>query len=179
MIGAKRLVVLTAMLPLLVMPGDGIAVAAGAYAFGQKPGPTGWSGGSAYNYASQAEAQDQAMSRCRSRQEAGEYCKVIADVNGKCFAIAVQDGGNGYGWNTASTQPEAQRLAMNRCTGYGKSCAIHESFCDTKTTTSVTPPQAAPAPTPAPAPASPPSSSPSPSTGGGGSPACQKFPDLC
>ena len=175
MIGAKRLVVAASVLAMLVPVGNEIAVAAGAYAFGQKPGPTGWSGGSAFNYNSQAEAQDQALAHCRSRKEAGDYCKIIANVNGKCFAIAVQDGGNGYGWNTATTEQEAQRLAMDRCSGYGKTCAIHQSFCDTKTTTSAPPPQAAPSPAPSPRPVEPTSTSP----GGGGSPACQKFPDLC
>ncbi len=174
MIGTKRLLVLTCLLPALAMAGGGIAVAAGAYAFGQSPGPTGWSSGSAYNYTSQAEAQNQAMSRCRERKEAGEYCKIIATVNGKCFAMAVQDRGNGYGWNTATTLPEAQRLAMNRCTGYGKSCSIHNGFCDNTASISIAPPQAAPAPA-APTPASPQPTSPA----GGGSPACQKFPDLC
>jgi Domain of unknown function (DUF4189) len=179
MIGAKRLVVLTSVLAVLVMAGGGIAVAAGTYAFGQKPGPTGWSSGSAYNYSSQAEAQNQAMSRCRARKEAGEYCKIIATVTGKCFAVAVQDNANGYGWNTADTLPEAQRLAMNRCTGYGKSCSIRDGFCDSTASISInppqaTPPQAGPAPT-TPAPTSPPPTSPA----GGGSPACQKFPDLC
>ena len=174
MIGAKRLVGLTSVAAVLVMAGSGIAVAAGAYALGQRPGPTGWSGGSAYNYTSEAEAKDQAMSRCRERKEAGEYCKIIATINGKCFAIAVQDGGNGYGWNTAATLPEAQRLAMNRCTGYGKSCSIHQSFCDGTASISIAPPAAAP-PQAAPAPSAPSPTSPP----GGGSPACQKFPDLC
>jgi hypothetical protein len=173
MIGAKRLVVLTSVLPVLVMARGGIAVAAGAYAFGQKPGPTGWSSGSAYNYSSQAEAQNQAMSRCRARKEAGEYCKVIATITGKCFAFAVQDNANGYGWNTAETLPEAQRLAMNRCTSYGKSCSIRDGFCDSTASISINPP--AGPPQAAPAPTSPPPTSPA----GGGSPACQKFPDLC
>lgn len=174
MIGAKRLVVAASVLPVLLMAGGGIAVAAGAYAFGQKPGPTGWSSGSAYNYTSQTEAQNQAMSRCRQRKEAGEYCKVIANFAGKCFAVAVQDSGNGYGWNTANTLPDAQRLAMNRCTSYGKSCSIRDGFCDTTASISIGPPAAAP-PQAAPAPTSPPPTSPA----GGGSPACQKFPDLC
>ncbi len=174
MIGAKRLVGLISVAALLVMGGGGIAVAAGAYAFGQRPGPTGWSRGSAYNFTSEAEAQNQAMSRCRERKEAGEYCTIIATTNGKCFAIAVQDSGNGYGWNTAATLPEAQRLAMNRCTGYGKSCSIRQGFCDGSASISIAPPAAAP-PQAAPAPTSPAPTTPS----GGGSPACQKIPDLC
>jgi uncharacterized protein DUF4189 len=169
--GARHLVLTAALLPPLVAAAAGIALGAGAYAFGQKPGPTGWSGGSAYNYATAEAAQDSAMSRCRSRKEAGEYCKIIANINGRCFAIAVQESGNGYGWNMAATVPEAERLAMERCEKYGKSCTQRDSFCDTKGTSSAVPPPVA-------APAKPPAST-SPSAGGGGSPACQKFPDLC
>ena len=107
-----------------------MALAAGAFAFGQND-KHGWSSGSAYNYKTPSEAQDAAMTRCRSRQEAGSYFKVIATINGRCFAIAVQESGNGYGWNTAATGPEAEKLAMDRCAGYGKSCSVRNSFCDT------------------------------------------------
>ncbi len=169
MIGARHLFIL-ALLPQLIASGD-FAFAAGAFAFGQKPGPTGWSSGSAYNYKTPEDAANSAMSRCRSRSEAGSYCKILATINGRCFAIAVQDSSNGYGWNTASSVEEAQRLAMNRCTGYGKSCPTRDSFCATTTRSTTTPPAAAPAPAPV--------SPPAPSPGGGGPPACQKFPDLC
>jgi hypothetical protein len=168
-VGARHLIWTAALLPPLMAAGAGMALAAGAYAFGQKPGPTGWSGGSAYNYATAEDAQESAMSRCRSRKEAGEYCKIIANINGRCFAIAVQESSNGYGWNMAATAPEAERLAMERCEKWGKSCAMRDSFCDTKGTSAAPPPVAAPAKPPA-------STSPS---AGGGSPACQKFPDLC
>jgi Domain of unknown function (DUF4189) len=174
MIGARHLLLMAAMLPALTIAGGEIAFAAGAFAFGQKPGPTGWSSGSAYNRKTTEDAQSTALTRCQSRKEAGDYCKVITTINGKCFAIAIQESGNGYGWNTASTLPEAQQLALNRCTGYGKSCTVRESFCDTATTTSsASPPAATPAPT------APPAATPSANPGGGGSPACQKFPDLC
>src|SRR5262249_18385741 len=154
--------------------------AAGAFAFG-KTGHT-WSSGSAFNYATAEEASNWAMTRCRSRKEAADYCKIIATIpttNGKCFAIAVQQDDNGYGWSSATTAPDAEKRAMERCEGYGKSCAIRSSFCDTGATTTTysgsLPPAAAPAPAPAPktaaAPAPAPSAAPSVSTGGG-SPAC-------
>jgi Domain of unknown function (DUF4189) len=168
--GARHLVLTAALAAPLAAAGAGIALGAGAFAFGQKPGPSGWSSGSAYNYTNSEDAQSFAMSRCRSRKEAGDYCKVIATFNGKCFAIAVQEGGNGYGWTTAATLPEAQELAIGRCEKWGKSCSLRDSFCDTKTTATASPPAAAPS---APPPAA------SPNTGGGGSAACQKFPDLC
>ena len=157
------------------MAGTGTALAAGAFAFGQND-KHGWSSGSAYNYKTPSEAQDAAMTRCRSRQEAGSYCKVIATINGRCFAIAVQESGNGYGWNTAATGPEAEKLAMGRCAGYGKSCSVRDSFCDTATSSPSTAPPATAPPGAAPPAAAPPPSSNQP---GGGSPACQKFPDLC
>jgi hypothetical protein len=156
-----------------------MARAESAFAFG-KSGHA-WSSGSAYNYATAEEASNWALTRCRSRKEAADYCKIIATVRGKCFAIAVQQDDNGYGWNTATTVPEAEKRAMERCEGYGKSCSVRSSFCDTSASaTSASgslPPIAAPAaPKPAAMPA--PSASPSVNTGGG-SPACQKFPDLC
>jgi hypothetical protein len=126
------------------------------------------------------------MTRCRSRKEAPDSCKVIANIHARCFAIAVQQDDNGYGWNTAATVPEAEKRAMERCESYGKSCAVRSSFCDTSTTTTSysgsLPPIAAPVPAPAPKPAAIPAPAPSaaPSVNtGGGSPACQKFPDLC
>jgi hypothetical protein len=168
-------------MPSLTVAGTGLALAAGAFAFGQ--GDThGWASGSAYNYKTPSEAQEAAMTRCRSRKEAGSYCKIITTINGRCFAIAVQESGNGYGWNMAATVPEAEKLAMDHCTGYGKSCSVHDSFCDTVTVSSpAAPPAAAPATTAPASPSAPSSSTPSPSapSPAGGSPACQKFPDLC
>jgi hypothetical protein len=97
------------------------------------------------------------MTRCRSHKEASDSCKVIANIHAKCFAIAVQQDDNGYGWNTAATVPEAEKRAMERCEGYGKSCAVRSSFCDTGTTTTTysgsLPPIAAPVPAPPPKPA--------------------------
>ena len=168
-----------------------MAQAEGAFAFG-KSGHT-WSSGSAFNYATAEEASKLAMGRCRSRKEAPDACKIIATIpttNGKCFAIAVQQDDNGYGWSSATTAADAEKRATERCEGYGKSCAIRSSFCDTGVTTTTysgsLPPVASTAPTPAPAPVAPraaapapaPSAAPSVNTGGG-SPACQKFPDLC
>lgn len=169
MVGAKHLVLAATLLPPLVAAGAGVALAAGAFAFGQKPGPSGWSWGSAYNHSTSEDAQSAAMTRCQAGKAAGDYCKVIATINGKCFAIAVQDGSNGYGWSTAANLDDAQRHAMERCEKYGKSCSLHDSFCDTRSTATASPPTASPS-------ALPPAPSP-PSTGGGS--ACQKFPDLC
>jgi hypothetical protein len=160
---------MASLMPFLTVAGSGIAIAAGALAFGQNFGTHAWSSGYAFNYATPAEAQKSAMAHCRSRPAAGSYCKVIATINGRCLAIAVQDGGNGYGWNTASSIPQAQKLAMGSCEVYGKSCSVRDSFCDTISSSPITTPPAA-----TPAPASPPGTTP-----GGGSPACQKFPNLC
>jgi hypothetical protein len=180
LIEAKHLVVAATVLALVAATWDGMARAAGAFAFGQNDKHS-WSSGSAYNYKTPTEAEEAAMTRCRSRPEASAYCKIIANIHSRCFAIAVQEGGNGYGWNTAATIPEAEKLAMGRCEGYGKSCSVRSSFCDTSTGDTVSgswpPPVAAPAPA-APAPAPKPAASPPVNTGGG-SPACQKFPDLC
>ncbi len=186
MIAARHLIVAACALACLPATGDGMARADGAFAYG-KSGHT-WSSGSAYNYATAEEASKWAMTRCRSRKEAPDACKIIATIpttNGRCFAIAIQQDDNGYGWSTAQSVTDAEKRAMERCEGYGKSCAVRSSFCDTGSTTttysgSLPPIAAAPAPAPKPAaaPAPAPSAAPSVNTGGG-SPACQKFPDLC
>jgi hypothetical protein len=170
LIRARHLFILALLMPQIA--DAEAAFAAAAFAFGQKPGPRGWSSGSAYNHKTPDDAQSTALSRCQSRHEAGSYCKIITTFNGKCFAIAVQDSSNGYGWNTAETKREAERLAVSRCSSYGRNCTVSESFCDTINTSAAAPPTAAP--DPAPEPASP--AGPSP---GGSSPACRKFPDLC
>jgi hypothetical protein len=124
---------------------------------------------------------------------APDACKIIATIpttSGKCFAIAVQQDDNGYGWSTAATASDAEKRATERCEGYGKSCAVRSSFCDTGATTTTysgsLPPINSTAPAPAPAPAAKPAAAPAPAPSaapsvntGGGSPACQKFPDLC
>jgi hypothetical protein len=185
LIEAKHLVVAATVLACVTATGDGMARADGAFAFG-KSGHT-WSSGSAYNYATAEEASKLAMTRCRSRKEAPDACKIIATIptaNGRCFAIAIQQDDNGYGWNTAATVAEAEKLAMGRCESYGKTCAVRSSFCDTMTGGTVSgawPPVARPAPAappPVPVPSATPAAS-TPANTGGGSPACQKFPDLC
>jgi hypothetical protein len=157
-----------------------MARAEGAFAFG-KSGHA-WSSGSAFNYATPDEASNWAMTRCHSHKATADTCKIIATIHGRCFAIAVQQDDNGYGWNFGATVPEAEKRAMERCEGNGKSCSVRSSFCDTGTAaTSASgslPPIATPAPAPKPAAMPPPSASPPVNTGGG-SPACQKFPDLC
>ena len=186
LIATRHLIVAACALACLPATGDRMARADGAFAFG-KSGHT-WSSGSAYNYATAEEASKLAMTRCRSRKEAPDACKIIATIpttNGRCFAIAIQQDDNGYGWSTAGSVPDAEKRAMERCEGYGKSCAVRSSFCDAGATTttysgSLPPIAAAPVSAPAPKPTAVPAPSAVPSVNtGGGSPACQKFPDLC
>ena len=101
--------------------------AEGAYAFGQ--GQDGaWSGGSAYNYTTSQEATNRATQRC---QERGISCELLTQVQNTCFAIAVQNGNNGYGWVTRSDMSVARREALASCQTHGITCAVAEAFCDT------------------------------------------------
>jgi len=101
--------------------------AEGAYAFGQ--GQNGaWSGGTAYNYATSREAINSATERCERR---GIQCTLLTQIQNICFAVAVQSGGNGYGWATRTDLSVARREALVSCQKHGIACAISEAFCDT------------------------------------------------
>jgi hypothetical protein len=102
------------------------AGAEGAYAYGQ--GHNGaWSGGSAYNYSTAQEAIDSATQRCEQR---GIPCQLVTQVQSTCFAVAVQNGNNGWGWATRGDLSDARREALQSCQRNGLECSISEAFCD-------------------------------------------------
>lgn len=116
---AGLLLLLTALIPFP-------AAAEGAYAFAQ--GPNGeWSGGSAFNYSTAAEAQARALEYCGRR---ASTCTILAAVSNRCFAIAVQHGNNGYSWSYGADQSEANNTALRGCAKLRASCSVQASFCD-------------------------------------------------
>jgi hypothetical protein len=135
--------------------------AEGVLVYGQAPYP-GWASGTAWNYSNSADAEAVALKNCRSR---GANCRVLASVQDTCAALAVQDGGNAYGWVLNRDPNMARQQALTTCAKYGHSCSIKASFCDgpqgsPPLVTNATPTPAAPVNT-------------------GGLSACQRFPNLC
>jgi len=116
--------VLLALLGALSADPDPVRAEA-AVAFGQSP--SGWADGTGFNYQTQNEAQNAAMERCNER---GQNCIIIASFQNQCFALAVQNGGNGYSWKTHDNQAQAEREAVRNCAAMGRRCAVRESFCD-------------------------------------------------
>jgi hypothetical protein len=99
-----------------------------AYAFGQNPSNGSWAHGGAYNYSTAVEAENRALQSCA---ENGPNCSVVSTFNNQCFAVAVQDNGNGYSWKQFPTVAQAEREAINGCAAMGQSCTVRASFCDT------------------------------------------------
>jgi hypothetical protein len=107
------------------------SMAEGAYAIGQGPNGT-WAGGNAYNRPSVEDAVAVAMDYCRNNSLGITGCKIISTFSNTCFALAVQDDGEGnaYGWATNGNIRTARRVAMTRCHERTDSCSIRKSFCD-------------------------------------------------
>jgi hypothetical protein len=103
------------------------ASAEGAYAFSEN-GKEAWSGGYGINYATATQASDSALEACQ--KVPGSHCKVIANFSSTCFAIAVQDHGNAYGWQTDHDYRAAEARALERCRHYNANCTIKVSVCD-------------------------------------------------
>lgn len=85
--------------------------------------------GTGYNAANARAARQTAMSGCR---ENGPGCKVVAEGNGTCAAIAFGTDDNAYGWSEGDTEREARRLAERKCLGFtnGGECEVRSAFCD-------------------------------------------------
>lgn len=102
------------------------SLAEAAYAFGQ--GEFGaWVSGYGNNYTSQNAAQIAAMEKCINR---GIVCSIIANFRKTCFAIAVQDLGNGWAVRYGADIPTASRSALQGCASMGMSCSVRDTFCD-------------------------------------------------
>lgn len=119
-------VVAVGVLPLFLLQSTP-SLAESAYAFGQ--GQDGaWVSAYGSNYTTQSEAEAAAMQKCMGR---GIACSIIASFRKTCFAIAVQDFGNGWAVRYGPDLPSANRSALQGCAAMGLSCSIKNGFCDT------------------------------------------------
>jgi len=100
--------------------------AVGAFALGRND-DGGWWYGLSWDHNSRRSAREDAMRRCSRR---GPRCKVETTFWNKCFAVAFQTRGNGYGWATRDSKREAEQVAMEGCEKHGRDCEIKESICD-------------------------------------------------
>jgi len=103
------------------------AFSEGSFAYGQY-GNGAWAAGTSWNYKTEREAQNTAMSNCNSR---GYNCQILTTFRNTCFAYAVQNDGSGFGSGFGKTQREARNVALSGCHQYGMACSVRESFCDT------------------------------------------------
>lgn len=137
-----------------------------ALAFGQGSISSQWASGTAWNYGSSAEASETALNNCRSR---GPNCRIMTTFKDTCVALAVQDRGNGYGWQIHADIATARQQALSICSKYGLSCSLKAGFCDGSAAQPTEPPPLLTPTAKAPV---------TPSTTGAVS-ACQRFPNLC
>ena len=102
----------------------------------------GVSSGFAVNFATQKEAEADAMRRCREGKASKtvlSMCKVVARFRDQCAATAFdpRPGTPGWGWAVADTKREAQKTALDRCeatAGRGReaACVVDKTLCDGK-----------------------------------------------
>ena len=120
------LAALAALGATLLMPLP--ALAWGALAVSQ--GDDGaWAYGLVVGRASRAQASEDAMRICRNERY-GQNCRLISAFSGRCIALAVRDGGNGYGYATHQAEAEARANARESCLESNPSCTISASRCD-------------------------------------------------
>ncbi len=109
------LVCLTSLLALFCYPRDGSASDKyGAIAYSEETGH--W--GTAYDYSSQAAAEESALRRCGS---AG--CRIVLWFRNACGALAVGDDGT-LGWGWAGSRARAEVIALTECSARGSGCRI-------------------------------------------------------
>lgn len=102
------------------------SVAESAYAFGQG-GAGVWVYGYGSNANTQSEAQTAALQKCNVTSIS---CSIIATFRKTCFAIAVQNGSNGWAVRYGPDLPSARSSALQGCSSMGQSCFLKDSFCD-------------------------------------------------
>jgi hypothetical protein len=102
--------------------------AAAAYAFGQ--GPDGrWAAQGVQGASDQQTADSLALTSCRRDPVSGSECKILARFSNSCFAIAIANNGNAYGWSYNPDRSQAVKEAAARC-GSMDSCTVKQSFCE-------------------------------------------------
>ena len=127
--GRHALVLALSILGTVLLTANSSAV--GVYVYGQGADGT-WAGGFAYDRQSKSQALSYAMGVCRGAGYlASQHCKLIASFSNTCFALAIQNRGNGYGFATRSNIRSARSSALAKCQKYGSRCYIRDSGCDT------------------------------------------------
>lgn len=120
------------------------AHAFGAIAIGQTANGVAVDGlvyGTSWDYATQEEANREALSGCRSEEnqdnpQAVKQCKVADTFHHQCYAVALDSrGGAGVGFAIANDERSAKNQAQGNCTaaagsGGGQFCKVVESNCD-------------------------------------------------
>jgi hypothetical protein len=77
----------------------------------------GW----AVDYASKAEAEKEALARCRAfpdaPQAARDLCRIVESVRDTCLAVAIDPdrGTTGLGWGVHKNREWAEDAAMEKC----------------------------------------------------------------
>ena len=84
--------------------------------------------GGSWNYSSDDDARDRALSECKGRN-----CRVVTSFNGLCAAYAIDRARScgAWGWATRERQREAENVAIRECENAGgRDCQIRAKFCD-------------------------------------------------
>jgi hypothetical protein len=102
----------------------------GAIAYDQ----TNCAWGRSWNYPSQAEADNRAVSECSSGG-GSTNCKATVEVAAdQCGAVAVTDKCAGFGWAARGDTRTAQDEALRQCQNYnpGLTCTIKVTVCSSQ-----------------------------------------------
>jgi hypothetical protein len=93
----------------------------GAIAYSTSTGRYGF----AYDYASQAQAVNSAVERCKARD-----CQAVVWFVNSCGAFAKGD--SAYGWGIGNTRAIAESKALAECRKRGGGCHIVQWTCTTR-----------------------------------------------
>lgn len=95
----------------------------GAIAYSPSSGAHGY----AYDYASQAGAEDRALDECRSY---GEGCQNVMWFRNACGALAV--GPDGWGSDWGEDRSRAENKAINACQQHSSNCQVIRWVCTSR-----------------------------------------------
>lgn len=93
----------------------------GAIAYSESTGRYGY----VYDFASQAEAINAAVEKCRTQD-----CRAVVWFKNSCAALA--KGGTNYGYSIGETRAVAESKALAECRKRGGSCRIIQWVCTSR-----------------------------------------------
>jgi Domain of unknown function (DUF4189) len=122
-----RQLVVAAMMAVPMVSVGAVAASAqdsyGAIAWSRSTQSKGYS----WNYSSQGQAEQRAISECRSYSGSGD-CRALLWFKNACGSIAESsDNAAGTGWGT--TEALAERYALESCSSVGQGCSITRTIC--------------------------------------------------